>query len=45
MKIGLYSWEWVNELINENMIVFVGIGEWINKWKYDCIRGNERMNW
>ena len=44
MKIGLYSWEWVNELINENMIVFVGIGEWINKWKYDCICGNGWMN-
>ena len=44
MKIWLYSWEWVNELINENMIVFVGMSELINKWKYYCIVGNEWMN-
>ena len=44
MKIWLYCWEWVNELINKNMIVFVRMSEWINKWKYDCIRGNEWMN-
>ena len=27
MKIWLYCWEWVNELINENMIVFVRMSE------------------
>ena len=32
------------KLINEDMIVFVGMGEWINKWKYDSIHGNEWMN-